>query len=515
MSKRQNQRRHRRDRDRRPAPSEASKTPPKPKPGYGGPLERIDECCWRIPKDYRPGMRVEGRIFADDRLIEQIRADQAPEQVVNVSFLPGIQTASLAMPDIHWGYGFCIGGVCATDPDEGGVISPGGVGYDINCGVRLMRTNLMRKEVQPRVAQLTDALFRQIPAGVGRGGSYLFGGKEILRLLAEGVPYLATRGWATPGDLEHTEAGGCLSDAQPDCVSQRAIGRGGDQCGTLGSGNHFLEIQVVDEVFDQPAALAMGLEKDLICVMIHSGSRGLGYQVCDDALKKLRNVPAKYGIELPDRQLACAPVDSPEGQGYLGAMRCAANFAWANRQLLMWQTREVFADFHGRSWESLQMDLIYDVAHNIAKMEVHTVDGRQKKVCVHRKGATRAFPPGHAEVPQRFRQIGQPVIIPGDMGRASFVLVGQQGSMERTFGSTCHGAGRVMSRTAAVQHAQGRRIDQELAQDGIVARCRSWKGLAEEQPAAYKDVGQVVEVVHRAGLARKVARLRPIGVIKG
>jgi tRNA-splicing ligase RtcB (3'-phosphate/5'-hydroxy nucleic acid ligase) len=485
------------------------------KPGYTGPLEQIDECCWRIPKSYKLGMQVEGRIFADDRLIQQIRSDQAPEQVANVAFLPGIQMASLAMPDIHWGYGFCIGGVSATDPEEGGVVSPGGVGYDVNCGVRLMRTNLKREDVGPRLNQLMDALFRQIPAGVGKGGPYMFGGKELRRLLADGAPYLATRGWATDGDIEHTEAGGCLPGADPDKVSERALKRGGDQCGTLGSGNHFLEVQVVDEIHDETAARTMGLEKDGVCVMIHSGSRGLGYQVCDDALLALRKAPAKYGIELPDRQLACAPVHSAEGQHYLGAMRSAANYAWANRQLLMWQTREVFADFFGQAWESLQMNLIYDVAHNIAKMEEHEVGGQRKLLCVHRKGATRAFPAGHPDVPERFRPIGQPVIIPGDMGRASWVLVGRPGSMERTFGTTCHGAGRVMSRTAAIQHAQGRRIDRELAEKGIIAKCRSWKGLAEEQPAAYKDVSLVVDVVHRAGLASKVARLRPIGVVKG
>jgi len=485
------------------------------KTGYSGPLEQIDPCRWRIPKSYKPGMRVEGQIFADEKLLALIRNDQSPDQVANVAFLPGIQVASLAMPDIHWGYGFCIGGVCATDPSEGGVISPGGVGYDINCGVRLLRTVLKAEDVQPRVAQLMDALFRRIPAGVGEGGTYLFGGKELRRLLVEGAGYLETRGWATASDIEHTEAGGCLPDAEPDFVSPRALQRGGDQCGTLGSGNHFLEVQIVDEVCDEPAARTMGLEKGLVCVMIHSGSRGLGYQVCDDALQMFRKVPAKYGIELPDRQLACAPVDSPEGKQYLGAMRCAANYAWANRQLLMWQTREVFAELFGRSWQSLQMNLIYDVAHNIAKIETHTIEGRQKKVCVHRKGATRAFPAGHPEVPEKYRHIGQPVIIPGDMGRASWVLTGQPGSMQLTFGTTCHGAGRVMSRTAAIQHAQGRRIDRELAEQGIIARCRSWKGLAEEQPAAYKDVSQVVDVVHRAGLARKVARLRPIGVVKG
>jgi len=485
------------------------------KDSYAGPLERIDECCWRIPKDYKPGMRVEGRIFADETLLKHIRADQAPEQVANVAFLPGIQMASLAMPDIHWGYGFCIGGVCATDPKQGGVISPGGVGYDINCGVRLLRTNLTFPEIKDQMPKLMDSLYRRIPAGVGEGGPYLFGGKELDRLLAEGAGYLKSRGWATDADLEHTEANGCLPGADPDKVSQRAKQRGSDQCGTLGSGNHFLEVQVVEEVFDQHAAEVMGLAEGLVCVMIHSGSRGLGYQVCDDALAMFRNTPAKYGISLPDRQLACAPIESPEGQTYLAAMRCAANFAWANRQLLMWQTREAFADFFGRSWQSLQMNLVYDVAHNIAKFEEHVIDGRKLTVCVHRKGATRAFPAGHPEVPERYRQIGQPVIIPGDMGRASWVLVGQPGSMERTFGTTCHGAGRLLSRTAAIAQAKGRRIDQELAQQGIVARARSWKGLAEEHPDAYKDVSQVVDVVHRAGLASKVARLRPVGVVKG
>ncbi len=485
------------------------------KTGYSGPLEQIDQCTWRIPKSYKIGMRVEGRIFADDKLIDQIRHDEAPEQVANVAFLPGIQMASLAMPDIHWGYGFCIGGVSATDPEQGGVISPGGVGYDINCGVRLVRTNLTAADVMPRIGQLMESLFRRIPAGVGEGGIYLFDHKELRRILAEGSSYLVTRGWATESDLEHTEAGGCIPGARPDFVSQKALSRGGDQCGTLGSGNHFLEVQVVDEIIDQSAARVMGLEKDQVCVMIHSGSRGLGYQVCDDALVMLRKAPAKYGIDLPDRQLACAPVHSPEGQEYLGAMRSAANFAWANRQLLMWQTREIFAEFFGRSWESLQMNLVYDVAHNIAKMEQHVVDGKKKLLCVHRKGATRAFPAGHPEVPEKYRQIGQPVIIPGDMGRASWLLIGQPGSMEKTFGTTCHGAGRVMSRTAAVKNAQGRRIDKELAEHGVIAKCRHWKGLAEEQPAAYKDVSLVVDVVHRAGLASKVARMRPIGVVKG
>lgn len=485
------------------------------KDGFCGPLEQIDQCTWRIPREYKAGMRVEGRIYADERLLDQIRADQAPEQVANVAFLPGIQQASLAMPDIHWGYGFCIGGVCATDPEEGGVISPGGVGYDINCGVRLVRSNLPYEEVRPRLNALIDALFRRVPAGVGEGGEYLFGGSEMKNLLRRGAEYLHTKGLATRRDSEHTEAGGCLPDARPEFVSDRALARGGDQCGTLGSGNHFLEVQVVEEICDPPAAEAMGLALGSLAVMIHSGSRGLGYQICDDALREMRDAPRRFGIALPDRQLVCAPVRSDEGQRYLGAMRAAANFAWANRQLLMWQTREVFAEFFGRDWEQLDLQLVYDVAHNIAKMERHVVDGREKLLCVHRKGATRAFPAGHPELPEAYHLIGQPVIIPGDMGRASWVLAGEPASMEKTFGTSCHGAGRVMSRTAAVAHARGRRIEQELAELGVAARCRHWKGLAEEQPAAYKDVSVVVDVVHRAGLARKVARLRPVGVVKG
>ncbi len=482
---------------------------------FSGPLLRVNDCCWRIPKSYKTGMRVDGLIYADARLIDQIRDDQAPEQVANVAFLPGIQHASLAMPDIHWGYGFCIGGVCATDPREGGVISPGGVGYDINCGVRLMRSNLHLEDVQPRLEPLMDELFRNVPAGVGRGGPYKFDNKELRRLMAEGVPFLKKRGLATPSDIDHTEAGGTLRGAEPDYVSDRALTRGNDQCGTLGAGNHFLEVQVVDQVFDPEAAQTMGLEKDQVCVMIHSGSRGLGYQVCDDALRELRHAPAKYGIQLPDRQLVCAPIESPEGKRYLGAMCAAANFAWCNRQLLMQQARESFENIFGQGWDRLGMSLVYDVAHNIAKFERHTTGGKERQVWVHRKGATRAFPAGHPEIPSMYRNIGQPVLIPGDMGRASWVLAGSQGSMEHSFGTACHGAGRQMSRTAAVKHAQGRRIDEELLKRGVVARARSWRGLAEEQPDAYKNVDLVVDVVHKADLARKVARMRPIGVVKG
>lgn len=485
------------------------------KDAFHGPLEQVDACCWRIPRSYKPGMRVDGLIFASEKLLQQIRLDQAPEQVANVAFLPGIQGASLAMPDIHWGYGFCIGGVAATDPAEGGVISPGGVGYDINCGVRLVRSNLFYRDVKNHLRELVEELFRTVPTGVGKSGHFHFDKKELTRVMGEGPSYLQGRELTTLRDLEYTEAGGYLAGADPSEVSDHAFTRGAEQCGTLGSGNHFMEVQVVDHVFDEDAASVMGLEKDMVCVMIHSGSRGLGYQVCDDALATLRNAPQKYGIELPDRQLACAPVDSPEGRKYIAAMRAAANFAWCNRQLLMHQAREVFASVFGQAWEDLEMRLVYDVCHNIAKLEEHTVNGKKKKVWVHRKGATRAFPPGHPEVPLAYRAIGQPVLIPGDMGRASWVLVGQPGSMERSFGTTCHGAGRAMSRTAAVKDAGGRRIDKELEARGVIARAQSRKGLAEEQPKAYKNVDDVVDVVHQANLSKKVARMRPIGVIKG
>jgi tRNA-splicing ligase RtcB len=461
-------------------------------------------------------MRVDGIIFADDTLIDQIKKDQGPEQVVNVATLPGIQSASLAMPDIHWGYGFCIGGVAATDPEEGGVISPGGVGYDINCGVRLLRTNLAWSDAKDRIRPLVDQLFRDIPTGVGQSGRYLFDKPKLTKLMAEGAAYVVDLGYGTTQDLLVTEAGGCLGGADPGRVSDRAISRGFDQCGTLGSGNHFLEVQVVDRVLDQTAAAVMGLHEGQITVLIHSGSRGLGYQVCDDYLATFKNAPKRYGFELPDSQLACAPLRSPEGQAYLGAMRAAANFAWCNRQLLAHQAREVFARVFAKTWEDLGMDLVYDVAHNIAKIEEHAVGGGlTKRVCVHRKGATRAFPPGHPEIPQAYASIGQPVIIPGSMGTASWVLAGQAGSMEQSFGTTCHGAGRMMSRTAAVKLAAGRRIDKELDSIGIVARARGHKGLAEEQPAAYKDVDHVVDVVDKVGISKKVARLRPVGVIKG
>jgi tRNA-splicing ligase RtcB (3'-phosphate/5'-hydroxy nucleic acid ligase) len=482
---------------------------------WNGPIEKIDDYRYRIPISYKSGMRVPGLIFASPELIEQIKKDQAPEQVANVASLPGIVGHSMAMPDIHWGYGFCIGGVAATDPEREGVISPGGVGYDINCGVRLLRTNLSAGEIRSSLEKLIRMLFNKVPAGVGKGGKYVFGKGEARHLLAGGVKWVVGQGLGTEGDIECCEAQGAIEGADPQALSDRAYQRGEDQCGTLGSGNHFLEVQEVAEIFDPAAAGVFGLTLGQVTVMIHSGSRGLGYQVCEDAIHDLRNIPAKFGIALPDHQLVCAPVHSPEGKKYLGAMRAAANFAWANRQILTHLTREIFSDFFGRPLESLGLELIYDVAHNIAKMEEHEVEGVLKLLCVHRKGATRAFPPGHPELPERYRGTGQPVIIPGDMGRASYLLVGEPRAMAETFGSTCHGAGRMLSRTAAVKAAKGRSIFAELAQEGIVAISRDRQGLAEEQPAAYKNVTEVVDAVVGAGLARKVARMKPMGVIKG
>ncbi len=482
---------------------------------YTGPLERLDECRWRIPRSYKPQMNVDGLIYADDRLIQAIRGDRSPDQVANVACLPGIVRYSLAMPDIHWGYGFCIGGVAATDPEQGGVISPGGVGYDINCGVRLLRTDLSFKEARNRLPQLIDELFDTVPTGVGSGGNVRFNRHELRKLMQAGSAYVVERGFGWADDVENTESRGCLANAGVDDVSDRALERGAAQCGTLGSGNHFLEVQVVERIEDAAAAEAMGLVEGNLTVLIHSGSRGLGYQVCEDALRDLRDAPARYGIELPDRQLVCAPVHSSEGQRYLAAMRAAANYAWCNRQIMTHLARQAFERVLGLSAERLGMRLIYDVAHNIAKMEPYEVDGRTCSLCVHRKGATRAFPPGHPEVPERYRAVGQPVFVPGDMGRASYVLVGRPGSMEQTFGSSCHGAGRAMSRGAAIRASKGRSIRKELLERGVYARARGRTGLEEEQPDAYKDVAQVVDVLHAARVSQKVARLRPLGVIKG
>ncbi len=482
---------------------------------FQGKLEQIDAARYRLPKEQRSDMRVDGIVYATDRLIADVLAGGGLEQVANVATLPGIVSASLAMPDIHWGYGFPIGGVAATDPEQGGVVSPGGVGYDINCGVRLLRTDLEESDVRPRLKELVDQLFRDIPLGVGVGGSFTFDRAAMRRILADGCRYLRDEGLATDDDLEATESGGCLDGADPDAVSPQAYKRGNDQCGTLGSGNHFGEVQVVEAIYDADAAKAMGLAQGQVTIMLHSGSRGLGHQVCDDSLRDLRSVPQREGITLPDRQLVCAPVNSREGQRYLAAMRAAANFAWCNRQLLATQVRRTLGRFFGKSPEALGLRQVYDVAHNIAKMETHTVNGQERTLCVHRKGATRAFGPGHPELPARYRAIGQPVIIPGDMGTASYVLLGTQEAMEQSFGSTCHGAGRVWSRHQAVDAAKGRRIDKELAAKGIIARAAGRTGLAEEQPDAYKDIDAVIDCVTTARLGRKVARLRPMGVVKG
>ena len=481
---------------------------------WEGPLEKIDDYRWRIPQSYDRGMRVPGLVFASEKLLKDIVRDQSLQQVVNVAHLPGIVRASLAMPDLHWGYGFPIGGVAAMDLDEG-VISPGGIGFDINCGVRLMKTDLMQDEVQPKLRELIAGLFSTIPCGVGMHGAIRFSQQDAPKVMRRGSGWAVSQGYGTKADLEHTESQGCLEGADPDMVSERAVTRGQSQLGTLGSGNHFLEVQAVDTVFDEGAANVFGLGVGQVLVMIHSGSRGFGYQICDDYLDVMERAMPRHGIRVPDRQLACAPIQSEEGRRYLGAIRCAANFAWANRQCLMHLARGVFERVFGKSWEQLGMALIYDVAHNIAKFERYQVNGDEKTLCVHRKGATRAFPPGHPEIPADYRELGQPVIIPGDMGRHSYLLVGTESAMRESFGAVCHGAGRVMSRTQAVKEAAGRSIEQELERQGIIVMGRGRHGIAEEQPAAYKDVNDVVEVVHNAGLAKRVARMRPLGAIKG
>lgn len=479
------------------------------------PIKRIDEYRWCIPKDYMKGMLVDGIVYADDVLMKTIQTDQSLQQVANAAHLPGIVKYSLAMPDIHWGYGLPIGGVVATDPEKGGVITPGGVGSDINCGVRLIRTNLKFKDVQGKLKDLINALFNKIPCGVGEEGSITLSPKEEREVLIKGARWAVENGYGWEKDLEFTEAHGCLPNADPDAVSKKALERGKRQLGTLGSGNHFLEVQRVERIFDKESAWVLGLEEDQITIMIHSGSRGLGYQVCDDYLHGWDAVLKKYGFNVPDRQLVCAPVNSEEGQEYLSAMACSANYAWANRQCLMHWTREVFQNFFKASAESLGLELVYDVAHNIAKFEEHEVDGKKVRLCVHRKGATRAFPPGHPEIPEKYRSLGQPVIIPGDMGTASYVLLGTTKAMQETFGSTCHGAGRVLSRNAAINATKNRAIDKELAEKGIFVRARGRETLGEEAPEAYKDVDHVVNVVHEAGISKRVARMKPLAVMKG
>ncbi len=484
-------------------------------PKFEGPLNRIDDYRWEIPQSYKPGMRVPGLVYANEAMLGVIKEEQSLEQVANVAFLPGIVGRSLAMPDIHWGYGFPIGGVAATRVSDG-VVSPGGVGYDINCGVRLLRTNLNEDQVRPKIKELINHLFTNVPSGLGSQGKIRVNEKEINELLTNGAHWAVKRGFGLPQDLEATEETGRMKGADPEKVSPRAKKRGAPQSGTLGAGNHFLEVQVVREIYDEASAKAMGIDRTgQVLLLIHTGSRGLGHQVCDDYLRVMEGAVRTYGISLPDRQLACAPVESPEGKAYLAAMACAANYAWANRQCITHWVRESFAKVFAKSLEELGMEQVYDVAHNIAKIEDHNIDGNKVTLCIHRKGATRAFPAGHEDVPQRYKEFGQPVLIPGDMGRRSYVAIGTEKAMADTFGSTCHGAGRLQSRGAARRSLRGTDIAAELAARGITVKTGSMASLAEEASQAYKDVSQVVEVTHQAGISRKVAMATPMGVVKG
>jgi len=477
-------------------------------------LQKISDYVWEIPRTGE--MRVPGRIYASKQLIDAILNDDSIKQVQNVAHLPGIVKYSIAMPDIHQGYGFPIGGVCATDPQDDGVISPGGVGYDINCGVRLARTSLKEKDLEGKIHDLVRNLFYHIPSGVGSGSTLKKLSHDDLRdVMRKGARWAVEHGMGSREDLERTEEYGSLKTANPDDVSKEAMERGSRQLGSLGSGNHFLELDIVDEIFDEPVADAMGLEVGNLCVFIHSGSRGFGHQVCQDYLRTMQTTMRKYGIRVPDMQLACAPLDSPEGKSYLGAMASAANFAWANRQTMMHLAEQTVMETLRISPRELGWRLVYDVCHNVAKFEKHRINGKEKDLCIHRKGATRSFPPGHAELPEVYKTIGQPVLIPGDMGNASYVLVGTSDAMSETFGSSCHGAGRVMSRKKATEAARGRNIVNEMKRKGISVMATGSRTVAEEMPEAYKDVHEVVNTIHAAGISKKVARLRPIGVVKG
>jgi len=472
-------------------------------------LRQLDETLWEIPASERDDMRVPARLFADREILDAIRDDRSLEQLENVATLPGIVEAALAMPDIHQGYGFPVGGLAATEPPDG-VVSPGGVGYDINCGVRLLAVPLSADELGARKESLVHEISRRAPAGAGREGGLRLAGAKLDRVLREGPRALLEREIGTEDDVERTESAGRLEGADLDAVSPRAHERGATQLGTVGSGNHFIEVQRVERVFDDEAARAYGLSPGLVTVLIHSGSRGLGHQVCTDYVKLMDAALSRHGIELPDRQLACAPLSSDEGRRYLAAMAAAANFAWANRHAIAHSVRESITQVLGDETAAGTRQ-VYDVAHNVAKLEPY--GGRE--LCVHRKGATRAFPPGHAEIPGDYRDAGQPVFIPGSMGTSSFVLAGREGSMRRSFGTTCHGAGRRMSRTRARKQIGGKELRAQLEANGVTVRCTSNKGLSEEAPFAYKDVEGVVDIVERAGLAAKVAQLRPIGVVKG
>lgn len=477
-------------------------------------LKKLSDVLYEIPRGYRPDMRVPARVYADDELLEMAMRDRSMEQLINTATLPGVVRYALAMPDMHQGYGFPIGGVAATLLPNG-VISPGGVGYDINCGVRLLSSTIRADEIKPYIQPLMSALFKNVPSGVGRGGDVQVSARDLDEVLEQGSRWAKRRGYATDEDLAHTEEGGSMAGGDASKVSQRAKKRANDQVGTLGSGNHFLEIDEIVEVYDEEVAKRFGLRVGDIAVWIHSGSRAMGHQICTDYVSSLQSAVDRYKIRLPDRELVCAPFDSPEGQAYFAAMVCAANYAWANRQVMTYLTRRTFEEVLGGKVKDWHLRLVYDVAHNIAKIEEYKIDGQKVKLCVHRKGATRSFGPGHSALPPDYRDVGQPVLIPGDMGTASYVLVGTKQAMEESFGSTCHGAGRVASRAAAKRQIRGEQLRAELEEKGIVVKAGSMAGLAEEAPEAYKDIDRVVEVVHKAGLARKVARLEPIGVMKG
>jgi len=476
-------------------------------------LRRLDDNLWEIPRS--GAMRVPGRVYASGDMMDRIKKDQSLQQVANVAHLPGIVKYSLAMPDIHWGYGFPIGGVCATRLSDG-VVSPGGVGYDINCGVRLVGTTLSRSDVQKRIKDLVAGLFKKVPTGVGSSKAISkLSRQDLVRVSMEGAGWAVRNGFGDGKDLRFIEEQGCLDGADPDSVADRPWERGAHQLGTLGSGNHFLEIGVVEEIFHPEAAQVFGLKKDGIVVLIHCGSRGFGYQICDDYLKVTLKATHKYGIDIPDRQLACAPLGSREGKNYLGAMRCAANYAFANRQVIMHLAEQVFCETLGRSAEDIGFNLVYDICHNIAKFEKHLVDGNEIDVCMHRKGATRAFGPDNDSIPADYRHVGQPVLIPGDMGRYSYLCIGTDRAMHETFGSSCHGAGRHMSRNKALKAGKGRDMIGELHERGVEIQATGKRTIAEEMPYAYKDVADVVNVMHDAGISLRVARFKPIGVIKG
>jgi tRNA-splicing ligase RtcB len=477
-------------------------------------FRRVDKLIWELPKETREDMRVPARLFADAEMVDSAFRDRTVEQLTNVTALPGIVKYAMAMPDFHQGYGFPIGGVAALDA-QSGVISPGGVGYDINCGVRLMASYLDQEEIAPHLETLMATIYNTCPSGVGGKGRLRVSGRDMDNLLTQGSGWALKRGQAWEEDLAHTEEGGCLPGADPSRLSKRARERGLVQVGSLGAGNHFLEIDVVDEVYDAGAADAFGLRRGQVVVQIHCGSRGFGHQVCDDYVKGLQSAVRKYNIQLPDRELVCAPLSSPEGKAYYGAMACAVNYAFVNRQVLAMGVRQAFEGVLAGKVRDFSLFQVYDVAHNIAKFEEHDVDGKTKRLCVHRKGATRAFGPGRPEVPEDYRDVGQPVLVPGSMGTASYVLVGTKRAMELTWGSSCHGAGRVMSRTAARKRIWGADLRKQLERQGIVVRAGSNRGLAEEAPQAYKDVSRVVEVVDALGIACKVARLTPLAVMKG